>query len=1097
MVKTPEDIAVENAQRSALAAQGEPTEFAEDPALSTQIAGGGTRALFEVINRFKKFEEQNPDLPPLPKTPQEQGSLPTDGTYSATEARKEAAPFLMSPQGVTEFESRGFQAEKNENIEVLRSAEDAIAAQEKELQQNVIDINKQAQDALTADKQGYAPDKAIVNEAEADKALKLLETKEAGIKSIQNEGDFNFEFIDSDDDIKATITALSEVYKDPIKRATRPGFNQKKTVQEVAEKLQDEIGLTRSLLRRKEGEALNAEELVAARELLVRSADKLTQLATKIQSGSGSDLDRLAFRRQMSIHAAIQMQLKGAQTEAGRALASFKIVVGGEDSAVRKAQEARRLLSESGGVELVDNMAEKLLDVAKNEGPTGIHALARGGWRAKTRQMLSEAYLAGLLSNTSTQVRNTLGTGSFMLFQLPAEIIGGIYGEIGRQKNLFLYPTVKLNPDQVYINDAVVRFKGYMDSFREGLRVGARAFKTELPAGASKLDVETYRAVKGETNSVFSRALDEFGKRARIPFRTLLGVDEFFKTISQRGELYVQANHVYKDAIRNGKSVTEAQDEAAMVLLDPQSQADTLIEKAKYDTLQTDLGRLQKPMRMLQNADIAGLPVGRYIMPFATAPTNDALRTTEFVPFVNLVQGSQRQAAVRFGTREHQMMVGRLSVGSITMALVAQQALEGKITGAMPRNEKERDMLPDGWQPWSFVFRGENWPVDKKGKPLPLYNIYGQPNGKLKYVSYNGFGPLTSLIGVTADTVQRMHLARDPKDRQNLATAAVSATGAYARDLPMLDGMSNLMDVFHFQNDELILDPVKLFQSPAGAASVVSFSGFGIPNPASGLQGGVDRTIMGSGYTRPRDDFEYITEADIFEKLPNGKYKYAGLDGQPDYAYIGLPKEDPTNIIGRFMSELDAYQAKNSAFPFRKDKEKNVPVYDQFGRQLGQEDLNIYTRPVRAVISNLSGFKLSEANPPAAYELEVMRVATLTGGMMLTNKKDLLSGELQISDGFQSDWINQAKNITKIRKPGLGEVTFIEALKYMTTAVDNRYGREYDLETDDFERRQMLSDLNTEFFDAALEELLEMEKYQDVAQVYDEILMAREEGYRP
>ena len=126
-----------------------------------------------------------------------------------------------------------------------------------------------------------------------------------------------------------------------------------------------------------------------------------------------------------------------------------------------------------------------------------------------------------------------------------------------------------------------------------------------------------------------------------------------------------------------------------------------------------------------------------------------------------------------------------------------------------------------------------------------------------------------------------------------------------------------------------------------------------------------------------------------------------------------------------------------------------------------------------------------------------MRVAVLTGGMMLTNKKNLLSGELQISDGFQSDWINQAKNITMIRKPGLGEVTFIEALEAMTTTVDNRYGREYDLESDDFARRQMLSDLNTEFFDAALEELFEMEKYQDVAQVYDEILMAREEGKRP
>ena len=78
----------------------------------------------------------------------------------------------------------------------------------------------------------------------------------------------------------------------------------------------------------------------------------------------------------------------------------------------------------------------------------------------------------------------------------------------------------------------------------------------------------------------------------------MLAGDEFFKTMSQRGELYVQANRAYKTAKRNGATDLQAQDEAGMVLLDPQSRADELIEKSKYDTLQSDLGALAAQLNL-------------------------------------------------------------------------------------------------------------------------------------------------------------------------------------------------------------------------------------------------------------------------------------------------------------------------------------------------------------------------------------------------------------------------------------------------------------------------------------------------------------------
>jgi len=1079
MAIDPQEIAEENTQRSALARKGSPTEFAEDPKLSTQLAGGGTQAVLEVIKKFQ-------DVANKPPTPQERVLKPDDGTFSDLEAKKEAAPNVLSPEGQAEFKRRNFQAEEPENVQVLQEAEDAIAAEQNALQQSAVDVQAQAQRSLAADARGADPQQALVDEARADQALKMIETREAGIKSLTDDGDFNFDYMDTGDDVNATITALAEIYKDETQIVKRGQAKNQLTIDRAAERMQDEIGFTKTLLSRRDGASWNAEEFVAARELLVRSSKKLNDLASKIQNGQGTDLDRLAFRRQMAIHAGIQLQLKGAQTEAARALQSFQIRIGGEDSAVRQAQEARRMLQESGGVELVDVMAKRFLKVNQEQGITGVNTMARGGWRSRTRQMISEAYLAGLLSSPATQVKNILGTGSFMAYQLPAEAIAGVYGAIGRQTKLFLYPNVELSPEQVYLDDFLVRFKGYMDSFKDALRVGAYAFKTEMPAGASKLDVEQYSAITGQTDSYLGKAFDEFGKRARIPFRTLLAGDEFFKTMSQRGELYVQANRAYKAAIRSGKTPQQAQDEAGMMLLDPYSRADDLIDKSKYDTLQSDLGKFGDAAKLIQNADIAGIPVGRFVLPFTVAPTNDAIRTAEFIPILNLVTPNGYADIVgQNGAKAQQLAMGRLTLGSMTAATVASYAIDGRITGATPRDPKVREALPKGWQPWSMVFKGEDWPVDENGNDLPLYDFYGNPNGNLQYVSYNGFGPLAAVIGLTADTMQRMHVTRDPTMRANFAAAAPAAIASYYKELPMLEGISNLADIFEMRGDKLKIDLNNLFKSPAEAATIA-----GVPNPFSSLQRAGGRIVSGQGVTDPREDIVYFTEADILQQNADGSYVYADQFGEPDYRMIGLPKTG-TQVIMRFIKEMDAYQAKNSVF--RSDKDKSAPRYDTLGRQLGNVDMNIYARPGRAIFSNLSGFRLSETEPVSDWEKELMRIATTTGGWPLTNPDT--KGELRLSNGTISDWINESKNVVMLRKPGLGRVTFKEALESMILDTSNRYGREYD-RSDDLGKRALIRLLNKEFLDAGWEELMKRPEYDNIAQTLYDLELAKEERLR-
>ena len=89
MAIDPQEIAEENTQRSALAQKGSPTEFAEDPKLSTQLAGGGTQAVLDVIKKFQ-------DVSDKPPTPQERVLKPDDGTFSERKTKQRAAPYVVT-----------------------------------------------------------------------------------------------------------------------------------------------------------------------------------------------------------------------------------------------------------------------------------------------------------------------------------------------------------------------------------------------------------------------------------------------------------------------------------------------------------------------------------------------------------------------------------------------------------------------------------------------------------------------------------------------------------------------------------------------------------------------------------------------------------------------------------------------------------------------------------------------------------------------------------------------------------------------------------------------------------------------------------------
>src|SRR5690606_23087337 len=132
-------------------------------------------------------------------------------------------------------------------------------------------------------------------------------------------------------------------------------------------------------MARKVGEAWNAEQLVAARNLLVNSADSVFQKARKAKGGS--DQDVLDFQQSVTRHMAIQAQVAGLTAEAGRALSSFRILA----QQTKEARDLGQVIAEFGGRGNIDEIADM---VSKFNSPQQVSKFLMDSRKATTGDML-------------------------------------------------------------------------------------------------------------------------------------------------------------------------------------------------------------------------------------------------------------------------------------------------------------------------------------------------------------------------------------------------------------------------------------------------------------------------------------------------------------------------------------------------------------------------------------------------------------------------------------------------------------------------------------------------------------------------------------
>ena len=845
---------------------------------------------------------------------------------------------------------------------------------------------------------------------------------------------FNFNYINNIDDVADVISTTSSKIEQPTSLSFAETENLAKDLDMNPEILQSTF--QKGVLF-KEGVPL-AVQMKAVRDTLVTSADKLNTMAKQIVDNKTTGITDaqllIDFKKQMTLHAAIQNYAKGAQFEIAQALNSFKIPA---DASVDKGTLLNNIVSDMGGVNNTQDLAEKYLKIYEEGGMAAANKFVNKGWFSKTKEAAEEAYIAGLLFNPRTQLRNIIGSTLYTAVSIPRDIIAGSIGyaqRTGTNIKNYLFKgksNYYASSDGVFIGESVARAKGYLSSLADAWTLAAKSFKDSAPSDAS-LRVETYKQPKISAeafglNGTSGKFVDYLGKVTRFSFDAMLFGDEFIKEVARSGEQYALAYRAMKKAEIQGKSQEEILQIATDIINDRSLVQMEVDQVAKHFTLQDELGQYGKKIQAIQT-----LPGMRYVLPFVKTPTN-IMKIIYRAAGGGLIDPAIYRDPVKF-----QQTVAQVGLSYTFGGYMLSLAQEGKITGKAPDNLKDRDALYAlGWKPYSFVFPDPNLP-----KGSALFDENGIPTGNHIYVSYSGYEPVGALIGIAANTFELMSRSRDPDINENLAQAFALSTYDYFKNLPALQGVAAISDIVGsaYKQEEAI--------NSDKAFSIVSNAFLPFSSGVRTIESLTDPTIRETGAEFELDLEQFITNENG-ELIPNPLF--------------GAPKQ--SNLLQSLIKTRNDYLDK---LPGSEKFFELPPKIDIFGEDIVvNENINTWGNIFNMV--SPSTFAKGKNIGPEAYEIlrlgnPIQNPERKKGGIKLTPKQYYY-------------WVKVAKSgVTN--KNGIVEQVTIKGMNFMEYINYMMYSPQY-IKANENKQYDLLRGVQNDFLTKAWEDHFKYE-YPDV-----------------
>ena len=650
----------------------------------------------------------------------------------------------------------------------------------------------------------------------------FLSEEEKLLKNTQldgNESEFlNFNKINASKDILTSIEAMAKTNTKAIKKQTRKTRSWKDTNDAADLALltgQDANKLAANLLKVRPGKAFNAEEIRAAKKLLISQHKKLTELSAKLKTEAGDNSKTaLEYAQQHALTAELTKVFIGVRSEAGRALNILKEPVqeGNIINLELGALNRKNILMNLGGADQIKRIAA-LYD--ETPGLIGKNNFIEKAYGAKTADALVEVFLNNILSGTLTHIKNVGGNFVFKSIErTERKIAARMYG--GKTiDSVAEYEDVALAfGEHMAVSNMIRAFsqkwqtkKVLKNIFRNTPGVNSSIAGTKFESPVNAFSAEAF----GMKDGVFAKFVDVTGKiftLDRIPYRFLQNADNYFKNQAYSGEIYAQA---YRDTLKQIKQGTltlqDAPDYLAQLVVNPDKTLTTAAyDKALERTFQTPLnnrkdfiGDAAELLQQLKTKDSFkpfGLFSSQYFT-FLRTPTNITGSAWERMPVANLILKNYRKALSTPGAAS-ELASAKAALGWGFLSVFGTLGYFGVFSGSdvdIKGSLRDKYQLKKAGvrQPKSFRF--ENFLSGE------IQELTGLTGSKLQ-LSLNGFEPAIFMASMAADVGAIISNIQEDwdgwknvsDDFQYFLSAYALAFGENVLNSTFMNGSARLMD---------------------------------------------------------------------------------------------------------------------------------------------------------------------------------------------------------------------------------------------------------------------------------------------------------------
>lgn len=691
--------------------------------------------------------------------------------------------------------------------------------------------------------------------------------------------DFNLSRIENGEQLGSSIDQLSEIYKDKIFKGKRgvQSFDMTQTKADMSREMGFDV---EAALSRQPGELWPDYKIKAARDMFVAQVEKTRTMALAIKQPGGNSEDALlAFRREMAVTAALQMQIKGAQTEVARALSQFRMTA---RSPLEARVQVHEIIETAGGSKVNEEMVDAFINAVENGGPDAAAIFARQANNATSMEMLYEAWINSLLGSPQTHIVNVTGNSLAGLQGVADRYAAAGYGAVERTAQKALGKEIA--PGGITLQEANAYANGLVGSTMDAFRAFGKALKTGTQSDAyGKLDyhgaaitaqnvneLPIAKSLAGrfgkdeliDSNSKLALLVDNLGEYYyRLPGRFLMAEDDFFKTLNYRAELHARIEREAGELRAAGRSPDEIEARRLEILQDPQVAAPDIhlgsIDQMREQTFTAPPGPVAGKLQgFLNEAKIGDFPAGRIVVPFFNVINNITKYTLARTPGLALLNPKSKTFQDLFSgdPARRQMVMGKWTTGGSIMGTAAYLNMNGVCTGRLTDNPKLRaQMEAQGKKPYSCIVT--------------------MSDGSSRSVQYNRLDPIGMSIGIATTTAEVMHYTDDEETREMLGIAAVSAILPYMEEKSYFSGMADFMNALmpQYGDDDARVKAMSRYVQNLAASAPGAL--LGPAAPGTPLSGWAAREIAGDNTRRTAQPNPFRVEKDAWGDdvlIPNG-----------------------------------------------------------------------------------------------------------------------------------------------------------------------------------------------------------------------------------